>query len=115
LVGSYKNQSGFTIDTLLDPHLSELHRETQVHLFKFITALFQYLNDEVSAQAIAISVQVIECEILIKISPFFRQGDALSKTPSVNNPMRLTKIAELYNARIMNDSLATGILIKLTI
>jgi len=115
LVGSYKNQSGFTIDTLLDPHLSELHRETQVHLFKFITALFQYLNDEVSAQAIAISVQVIECEILIKISPFFKQGDALSKTPSVNNPMRLTKIAELYNARIMNDSLAAGILIKLTI
>ncbi|MDQ1150653.1 hypothetical protein [Sphingobacterium zeae] len=115
LVGNYKNQSGFTIDTLLDPHLSELHRETQVHLFKFITALFQYLNDEVAAQAIAISLQVIECEILIKISPFFRQGDAFSKTPSVSNPMRLIKIAELYNARIVNDSLATGIIIKLTI
>jgi hypothetical protein len=114
-VTTYKKRSGFTIDTLLDPQLRELHHQVQVHLFKLLTAIFQYLNDEIPSQAISISVQVIEFEILVKVSPFFRQGEPLSTIKSENSPMRLTKIAELYNAQIMNDTLATGILLKLTI
>lgn len=114
-VASYKKRSGFTIDTLLDPHLRELHHLVQVHLFKLLTAIFQYLNDEIPSQAISISVQVIEFEIFVKVSPFFRQGETLSVSKLENSPMRLMKIAELYNARIMNDTLATGILLKLTI
>ncbi len=115
VVATYKKRSGFTIDTLLDPHLRELHQPSQVHLFKLLTAIFQYLNDEIPAQAISISVQVIEFDILIKVSPFFQQGGALSVSKLENSPMRLMKIAELYNARIMNDTLAAGILLKLTI
>jgi signal transduction histidine kinase len=115
VVASYKKRSGFTIDTLLDPHLRELHQQAQVHLFKLLTAIFQYLNDEIPSQAISISVQVIEFDILIKVSPFFQQGEALSISKLENSPMRLMKIAKLYNARIMNDTLAAGILLKLTI
>lgn len=114
-VASYKKRSGFIIDILLDPHLRELHQQAQVHLFKLLTAIFQYLNDEIPSQAISISVQVIEFEILVKVSPFFQQGEALSVSKLEDSPMRLIKIAELYNARIMNDTLATGILLKLTI
>lgn len=114
-VASYKKRSGFIIDILLDPHLRELHQQAQVHLFKLLTAIFQYLNDEVPAHAISISVQVIEFEIFVKVSPFFKQGEALSVLKLEDSPMRLIKIAELYNARIMNDTLATGILLKLTI
>ncbi len=114
-VASYKKRSGFIIDILLDPHLRELHQQAQVHLFKLLTAIFQYLNDEIPAHAISISVQVIEFEILVKVSPFFKQGEALSVSKLEDSPMRLIKIAELYNARIMNDTLATGILLKLTI
>ncbi|WP_312340541.1 hypothetical protein [Sphingobacterium sp.] len=114
-VASYKKRFGFTIDTLLDPQLRELHHQAQVHLFKLLTAIFQYLNDESPSQAISISVQVIEFEILVKVSPFFQQGEALSVSKLENSPMRLMKIAELYNARIMNDTLAAGILLKLTI
>ncbi|WP_313263163.1 hypothetical protein [Sphingobacterium sp.] len=115
VVASYKKRSGFTIDALLDPQLRELHHQAQVHLFKLLTAIFQYLNDEVPSQAISISVQVIEFEILVKVSPFFQQGEALSVSKLENSPMRLMKIAELYNARIMNDTLTTGILLKLNI
>ncbi|WP_293905849.1 hypothetical protein [Sphingobacterium sp. UBA5670] len=114
-VGSYKKRSGLTIDTLLDPQLRELHHQAQVHLFEFLTALFQYLNDEIPSHAISVSVQVIEFEILVKVSPFFHQGETLSVSKLENSPMRLMKIAELYNARIMNDTLTTGILLKLTI
>lgn len=114
-VASYKKRSGFTIDTLLDPQLRELHHQAQVHLFKLLTAIFQYLNDEIPSHAISVSVQVIEFEILVKVSPFFHQGEALSVSTLENSPMRLMKIAELYNARIMNDKLTTGILLKLTI
>ena len=114
-VASYKKRSGFIIDTLLDPNLRELNHQAQVHLFKLLTAIFQYLNDETSSHAISISVQVIEFEILIKVSPFFRHGEALSATKLDNSPMRLMKIAELYNARVMDDTLAAGILLKLTI
>lgn len=114
-VASYKKRSGFIIDTLLDPHLRELHHQTQIHLFKFLTAMFQYLNDEMASQSISISVQVIEFEILVKVSPFFQQGEALSVSKPENRPMRLMKIAELYNAQIMNDTLVSGILLKLTI
>lgn len=114
-VASYKKRSGFIIDILLDPHLRELHQQAQVHLFKLLTAIFQYLNDEIPSQAISISVQVIEFEILVKVSPFFQQGEALSVSKPENRPMRLTKIAELYNAQIMNDKLVAGILLKLTI
>jgi hypothetical protein len=114
-VASYKKRSGFIIDILLDPHLRELHQQAQVHLFKLLTAIFQYLNDEIPSQAISISVQVIEFEILVKVSPFFKQGEALSVSKLESSPMRLIKIAELYNARIMSDTLATGILLKLTI
>ena len=77
--------------------------------------MFQYLNDEMASQSISISVQVIEFEILVKVSPFFQQGEALSVSKPENRPMRLTKIAELYNAQIMNDKLVAGILLKLTI
>ncbi len=114
-VVTYKKRFGFTIDTLLDPQLRELHHQVQVHLFKLLTAIFQYLNDESPSQAISISVQVIDSEILVKVSPFFQQGEALSVSKLENSPMRLMKIAELYNAQIMNDTLAAGILLKLTI
>ena len=114
-VVTYKKRFGFTIDTLLDPQLRELHHQVQVHLFKLLTAIFQYLNDESRSQAISISVQVIDSEILVKVSPFFQQGEALSVSKLENSPMRLMKIAELYNAQIMNDTLAAGILLKLTI
>ncbi|KKO91421.1 hypothetical protein AAW12_10140 [Sphingobacterium sp. Ag1] len=114
-VASYRKRSGFTIDTLLDPHLRELHHEAQLQLFKLLTAIFQYLNDEIPSQAISVSVQVIEFEILVKVSPFFSQGRSLSTIKHEHSLMRLMKIAELYNARIMNHTPATGILLKLTI
>ncbi|WP_312189569.1 hypothetical protein [Sphingobacterium sp.] len=114
VLSTYKKRSGFTIDTVLDPSLKELNHNSQVHLFKFLNAMFQYLSDEFPSQAISMSVQIIEFEVFVNVLPYFRGGEAAVSEKSEGSPMRLIKIAELYNARIINDTLSAGILLKLT-
>lgn len=115
VIASYKQRLGLTIDIILDPHLKELHHYIQVQLFKLLTALFEYLKDEMSTQTVSISVQLIDFSVFIKILPYFQQERIEQNTKSIEKPMRLLKIVELYNARIISHSLEKGILLQLTI
>jgi len=115
VVVSYKQKLGFNIDIILDPDLKELHHHIQVHLFKLLIALFEYLNDEITIQAVSISVQLIDFAILIKVLPYLKADNVLQKTNCKDDPMRLRKVVELYSATIINDTLETGMVLKLTI
>lgn len=115
VVVSYKQKLGFNIDIILDPDLKELHHHIQVHLFKLLIALFEYLNDEITIQAVSISVQLIDFAILIKVLPYLKADNVLQKTNYKDDPMRLRKVVELYSATIINDTLETGMVLKLTI
>lgn len=115
VVFSYKQKLGFNIDIILDPDLKELHHHIQVHLFKLLIALFEYLNDEITIQAVSISVQLIDFAILIKVLPYLKADNVLQKTNCKDDPMRLRKVVELYSATIINDTLETGMVLKLTI
>lgn len=115
VIASYKQKLGFNIDIILDPNLKEINHHMQVHLFKLLTGLFEYLKDEMPSQTISISVQLIDCAILIKVLPHVRKDNTLQKANSLDSSVRLAKIAELYSARIINEKLETGILLKLTI
>ncbi|MDF2475560.1 MAG: hypothetical protein K0S24_1043 [Sphingobacterium sp.] len=115
VVASYKQKLGFNIDIILDPDLKELHHHIQVHLFKLLIALFEYLNDEITIQAVSISVQLIDFAILIKVLPYLKDDNVLQKTNCKDGPMRLRKVVELYSATIINDALETGMVLKLII
>ena len=115
VVVSYKQKLGFNIDIILDPDLKELHHHIQVHLFKLLIALFEYLNDEITIQAVSISVQLIDFAIFIKVLPYLKADNVLQKTNCKDDPMRLRKVVELYSATIINDTLETGMVLKLTI
>lgn len=115
VVGSYKQKLGFTIDIVLDPNLKELRHHIQVRLFKLLTALFEYLKDEMPIQAISISVQLVESVAVIKVLPYYKENNTLQKAKSPDGPVRLKKVMELYNANIINDTLETGMVFQLTI
>ncbi|WP_286857615.1 MULTISPECIES: hypothetical protein [Sphingobacterium] len=115
VVASYKQKLGFNIDIILDPDLKELHHHIQVHLFKLLTALFEYLKDEMPIQTISISVQLIDFAVFIKVLPYFKADNILQKTRSSDSPMRLKKVMELYSAKIINDTIEKGMTLKLTI
>jgi hypothetical protein len=115
VVASYKQKLGFNIDIILDPDLKELHHHIQVHLFKLLTALFEYLKDEMPIQSISISVQLIDFAVFIKVLPYFKADNILQKTRSADSPMRLKKVMELYSAKIINDTTEKGMTLKLNI
>ncbi|WP_433903389.1 hypothetical protein [Sphingobacterium puteale] len=115
VVSSYRQKLGFNIDIILDPDLKELHHHIQVHLFKMLTALFEYLKDEMPIQTISISVQLIDFAVFIKVLPYFKADNILQKTRSADSPMRLKKVMELYSAKIINDTVEKGMILKLTI
>ncbi|MGE8380389.1 MAG: hypothetical protein ACN6PN_18610, partial [Sphingobacterium sp.] len=115
VVASYKQKLSFTIDIILDPNLKELQRHIQVRLFKLLTALFEYLKEEMPIQAISISVQLIDFAIFIKVLPYFKEDNSLQTPKRVDSPLRLIKITELYSAQIVSDTLEEGIILKSTI
>ncbi|WP_293945551.1 MULTISPECIES: hypothetical protein [unclassified Sphingobacterium] len=115
VVASYKQKLGFNIDIILDPDLKELHHHIQVHLFKLLIALFEYLNDEITIQAVSISVQLIDFAVFIKVLPYLKDDNVLQKTNCKDDPMRLRKVVELYSATIINDTLESGMVLKLII
>lgn len=115
VVASYKQRLGLSIDILLDPNLKEMPHYMQVHLFKLLTTLFEYLKDELTVQAISLSVQLIDFAVIIKVLPYFRKDGSRASAKTSSSPLRLRKIAELYSADILNETVETGILLKLTI
>src|SRR5690606_9972771 len=115
VVTSYKQRLGLSIDILLDPNLKEMPHYMQVHLFKLLTTLFEYLKDELTVQAISLSVQLIDFAVIIKVLPYFRKDGSRASAKTSSSPLRLRKIAELYSADILNETVETGILLKLTI
>lgn len=114
VVASYKQKLGFTIDIILDPNLKELQRHIQVRLFKLLTALFEYLKEEMPIQASSISVQLIDFAVFIKVLPYFKENNTLQTSRHADSPLRLKKITELYNAQIISDSPEKSMILKLT-
>ncbi|MDF2515575.1 MAG: hypothetical protein K0R59_871 [Sphingobacterium sp.] len=114
VVASYKQKLGFTIDIILDPNLKELQRHVQVRLFKLLTALFEYLKEEMPVEASSISVQLIDFAVFIKVLPYFKENNTLQTPKRADSPLRLKKITELYSAQIISDSPEKSMILKLT-
>ncbi|OOG19492.1 hypothetical protein BWD42_06085 [Sphingobacterium sp. CZ-UAM] len=114
VVASYKQKLGFTIDIILDPNLKELQRHVQVRLFKLLTALFEYLKEEMPVEASSISVQLIDFAVFIKVLPYFKENNTLQTPMRADSPLRLKKITELYSAQIISDSPEKSMILKLT-